>query len=187
MVDISDKASKLRGEVIKGKTPGEIVCEGGLLQRLTARLYKRALEGEMTHQLGHPPKARLGKNTADSPNGQTSKTVKPDTFDMYIAILHDRHGEINPQAAKKHQRRSSRFDEKVLALYAGGVTTRGIMEHLWRNIIPFFACPPEIRKMGYTMNAIELMPARGLTKWGLSIKNWAAALNHFSIMFEGRI
>ena len=58
MVDKRDEADKLIDEMIAGKTPEEIVGEGGVLQALTKRVYERALEGEMTHHLGCPPKAR---------------------------------------------------------------------------------------------------------------------------------
>ena len=63
MVDKRDETDKLIDELIAGKTPEEIVGEGGLLQALTKRLYERALEGEMTHHLGYPPRAPEGKNT----------------------------------------------------------------------------------------------------------------------------
>jgi len=130
MVDKQDEADKLLDELIKGKTPEEIAGEGGLLQQLTKRLYERALEGEMTHHLGYPPKAPEGKNTGNSRNGKTAKKLKTDTGDLDIAVPRDRNGEFEPQLVKKHQRRTSSFDEKVLALYARGMTTRDIQEHL---------------------------------------------------------
>lgn len=130
MVDKRDEADKLIDELIAGKTPEEIVGEGGLLQALTKRVYERALEGEMTHHLGYPPKAPEGRNSGNSRNGKTIKTVKTGSADVPLEIPRDRNGEFEPQLVKKHQRRLPGFDDKVLALYARGLTTRDIQGHL---------------------------------------------------------
>jgi len=130
MVDKRDEADKLIDEMIAGKTPDEIVGEGGLLQALTKRVYERALEGEMTHHLGYRPKAREGRNSGNSRNGKTSKTVKTGSEDVNLSIPRDRNGEFEPHLVKKHQRRLPGFDAKVLALYARGLTTRDIQGHL---------------------------------------------------------
>src|SRR3972149_6615525 len=130
MVDKRDEADKLIDELIAGKRPEEIVGEGGLLQALTKRVYERALEGEMTHHLGYPPKAPEGKNSGNSRNGKTTKTVKTDSTDVCLEIPRDRNSEFEPQLIKKHQRRLPGFDDKVLALYARGLTTRDIQGHL---------------------------------------------------------
>ena len=130
MVDQRDEADKLIDDLIAGKTPEEIVGEGGRLQQLTKRLYERVLEGEMTHHLGYPPKAPEGRNTGNSRNGKTTKTVKTDRADIPLAIPRDRNGEFEPQIVKKHQRRLPGFDDQVLALYSRGLTTRDIQGHL---------------------------------------------------------
>ena len=130
MVDKRDEADKLIDELIAGKTPEEIVGEGGLLQQLTKRVYERILEGEMTHHLGYSPKAPEGKNTGNSRNGKSRKTVKTGTEDVDLEIPRDRNGEFEPRIVKKHQRRLPGFDDKVLALYARGMTTRDIQGHL---------------------------------------------------------
>jgi len=130
MVDKRDETDKLIDELIAGKTPEEIVGEGGLLQALTKRVYERALEGEMTHHLGYAPKAPEGRNSGNSRNGKTTKTVKTGAADVSLEIPRDRNGEFEPQIVKKYQRRLPGFDEKVLALYARGLTTRDIQGHL---------------------------------------------------------
>ena len=130
MVDKRDEADKLIDELIAGKTPEEIVGEGGLLQHLTKRLYERVLEGEMTHHLGYPPNAPEGKKTGNSRNGKSTKTVKTDRADIPLVIPRDRNGAFEPQIIKKHQRRLPGFDDQVLALYARGLTTRDIQGHL---------------------------------------------------------
>jgi hypothetical protein len=104
MVDKRDKADKLIDELIAGKTPEEIVGEGGLLQQLAKRLYERVLEGEMTHHLGYPPQAPEGRNTGNSRNGKTTKTVKTDRADIPLAIPRDRNGEFEPQIIKMEKK-----------------------------------------------------------------------------------
>lgn len=84
----------------------------------------------MTHHLGYPPKAPEGKNSGNSRNGKTTKTVKTGAEDVDLRIPRDRNGQFEPQIVKKHQRRLPGFDDKVLALYARGLTTRDIQGHL---------------------------------------------------------
>lgn len=125
--DITDK---LLDELLAGKNPEEILGKDGLLDELTKRLAERALEGEMTHHLGYPPHSPAGQHSGNSRNGKTHKTVKGRTGEMEIRIPRDRNGEFEPQLIKKHQRRLPGFDDKVLALYAHGMTTRMIAGHL---------------------------------------------------------
>ncbi len=100
MVDKRDETDKLIDELIAGKTPEEIVGEGGLLQALTKRLYERALEGEMTHHLGYPPRAPEGKNSGNSRNGKTTKTVRTGGEDIDLSIPRDRNGKFEPQTVR---------------------------------------------------------------------------------------
>lgn len=130
MVDKRNEADKLIDELIAGKTPEEIVGKGGVLQALTKRVYERALEGEMTHHLGYPPRDPAGRNTGNSRNGKTTKTVRTGTEDVDLEIPRDRNGDFEPQLVRKHQHRLPGFDDKVLALYARGMTTRDIQGHL---------------------------------------------------------
>ncbi len=125
-----DPTDKLLDELLEGKSPEEILGEDGLLDDLTKRLVERALEGEMTHHLGYPPHSPAGQHTGNSRNGKTHKTVKGKTGEMDITVPRDRNGEFEPQLVKKHQRRLPGFDEKVIALYAYGMTTRMIAGHL---------------------------------------------------------
>lgn len=125
-----DPTDKLIDDLIAGKKPEEILGEGGVLKDLTKRLVERALEGEMTHHLGYTPNAPEGKNTGNSRNGKGSKTVIGESGAMEIQVPRDRTAEFEPQLVKKRQRRLPGFDDKVIALYARGMTTREIQGHL---------------------------------------------------------
>jgi putative transposase len=125
-----DPTDKYLDDLLKGKTPEEIMGEGGVLKDLTRRLVERALEGEMTEHLGYEKRAPEGKGTGNSRNGKTKKTVKTDAGEIDIEVPRDRAGEFDPQLVKKRQRRLPGFDDKVIALYARGMTTREIQSGL---------------------------------------------------------
>lgn len=121
---------KILDELVRGKAPEEILGKEGVLKHLTKRLVERALEGEMTTHLGYEKNAREGRNTGNSRNGKTAKDVKGDFGEVEIQVPRDRNGQFEPQLVKKGQRRLQGFDEKVIALYSRGMTTREIQGHL---------------------------------------------------------
>jgi transposase-like protein len=117
-------------ELIKGKSPQEILGENGIVKQLIKRLAERALEAEMTDHLGYEPHAPEGRGTGNSRNGKTRKTVQNGNGPFEIEVPRDRDGSFEPQLIKKHQRRLNGFDDKVLALYARGLSTREIQAQL---------------------------------------------------------
>lgn len=125
-----DATDKILDDLLKGKKPEEILGEEGILKDLTRRVVERALEGEMTEHLGYEPHAPEGRNSGNSRNGKGTKTVQTETGEIEIEVPRDRAGEFDPQLVKKRQRRLPGFDEKVIALYARGMTTREIQGHL---------------------------------------------------------
>lgn len=125
-----DETDRLIDELIKGKSAEEILGKNGLLKELTKRLAERALQGEMTDHLGYEKSAPEGRNTGNSRNGGSHKTVTTDSGDIDVEIPRDRNGDFEPQIIRKGQRRLPGFDEKVIALYARGMTTREIQGHL---------------------------------------------------------
>jgi putative transposase len=128
---ISEKElNAILDRLVKGKAPEEIMGQGGLVKDLTRRLVERVLEGEMTDHLGYEKHAQEGRNGGNSRNGKTGKRVKSDSAEIEIEVPRDRDGSFDPQMVAKGQRRLPGFDEKVIALYARGMTTREIQGHL---------------------------------------------------------
>lgn len=125
-----EKVDELLDSLLEGKKPEEVLGEGGLLADLTKRLVERALEGEMTTHLGYEKHAAEGRNRSNSRNGRTRKRVKTGTTELEIEVPRDRAGSYEPRLVPKRRRRLEGFDEKVLALYARGLTTREIQGHL---------------------------------------------------------
>ena len=125
------KTDALLDELLQGcESPEEILGEHGLLKGLTKRLVERALAAELTNHLGYVPHARHQAQNGNVRNGTSVKTVETDQGPMELAVPRDRAGTFEPTVVKKRQRRLDGFDDKVLALYAHGMTTREIQNHL---------------------------------------------------------
>lgn len=104
--------------------------EEGLLKQLTKALIERAMDRELTHQQGYEKHSPRGYNSGNSRNGKTKKTVISKHGEMEIAVPRDREGEFEPQIIKKNQRRFDGFDDKIISMYARGMTQREIQGHL---------------------------------------------------------
>jgi len=115
-------------DAVRGLRPEELSGPGGLLSQLAGRVVEAALEAEMTEHLGHPPGGRpQGPNVR---NGATAKTVQTDLGPVDVKTPRDRQGSFAPQILPKRQTRLAGLDDKVLGLYAGGMTVRDISSHL---------------------------------------------------------
>ncbi len=112
------------------KTPDEFYGKGGLIEALTKAITERALEGELTHHLGYPKNAVTGNNSGNSRNGKSNKTVKGKNGDLDLEVPRDRNSSFEPQLIQKRQNRFDGFDEKIISLYARGMTTRDIQAQL---------------------------------------------------------
>lgn len=125
-----DEVDKLVGELTKNATAAELLKDGGLLKDLKKRLVESALEAEMTEHLGYEKHAADGRGSGNSRNGKTTKRLIDGDGELEIAVPRDRNGEFEPQLVRKRQVRLPGFDEKVLALYSRGLSTREIQDHL---------------------------------------------------------
>jgi putative transposase len=122
---------ELVDELLAGaNTEQEIVGPGGLLSQLTKRLVERAMEVELTDHLGYEPHQEPPGGTGNTRNGSTPKTVATEHGPVEIKTPRDRDGSFEPKIVRKRQRRFEGFDEKILALYSRGLSTRDIEAHL---------------------------------------------------------
>ena len=111
-------------------TEEEIVGPGGLLSQLTKRLVERAMEVELTGHLGYEPHREPPGGMGNTRNGGTPKTLITEHGSVDIKTPRDRDGSFEPTIVRKRQRRFEGFDEKILALYSRGLSTRDIEAHL---------------------------------------------------------
>jgi putative transposase len=112
------------------QTAEEIAGPDGVLAQLTCRLLNRALEAELTAHLGYEPGQAPPGGVGNARNGRPAKTVLTDQGPLRISSPRDRNGTFVPQIVKKRQTRWVGFDEKVISLYARGLTVREIQAHL---------------------------------------------------------
>jgi putative transposase len=131
MTSVNAKHEALLDELLKDYTdPKDLLGEHGLLKQLTKRVVERALEAELTAHLGYAPYGRPGTEAQNARNGKSHKTVQTDTGPLYLEVPRDRKGRFLPRLVPKRQRRLEGFDDKVLSLYARGLSTRDIQGHL---------------------------------------------------------
>src|SRR4051795_6106772 len=115
-------------DALKGLEPDEITGPGGLLTQLAGRVIETALGAELTEHLGHPP-----GGVAHGPNirnGAGHKTITTDLGAVDVRTPRDRDGSFEPRLVAKRQTRLAGLDDKILGLYAGGMTVRDISAHL---------------------------------------------------------
>ena len=101
-----------------------------ITKRFKKALVERMLGGELTHHLGYPPGGEKPPDTTNQRNGTSGKTVLTDDGPLTLDIPRDREGTFEPQLIGKHERRFTGFDDKILALYARGLTVREIQAFL---------------------------------------------------------
>jgi len=112
------------------KKPEDLIGKGGILKQLTKALLETALDSELTEHLGYEKNALSKKKNNNPRNGKSRKTLKTDHGDMEISIPRDRQSDFEPQIIPKGQRRFTGFDDKILSMYARGMTVRDIQGHL---------------------------------------------------------
>jgi putative transposase len=113
-------------QLLTGRAPSTVFESGGLIDELKKRLAERMLNAELDHHLGSATEEDSGNHR----NGYGSKTVITDTGKLELSIPRDRHGRFDPVLIGRYRRRFAGFDDKIIALYARGMTTREIAEHI---------------------------------------------------------
>jgi putative transposase len=110
--------------------PEDLFGPTGIFHQLKGALMERLLEEEMSAHLGFEKNDAEGRGAGNSRNGYTSKTVQTETGAVEVRVPRDRAGTFEPQLVPKRHRRLEGFDDKVLALYARGMSVRDIQGHL---------------------------------------------------------
>ena len=110
--------------------PEDLIGPDGLLKQLTAALVERALNAELSEHLGYEKNSPAGRGSGNNRNGTSSKTLKTDKGELPIEVPRDRNGSFEPVLLKKHQTHFDGFDDKILSMYARGMSVRDIQQHL---------------------------------------------------------
>lgn len=120
--------SELLDILVKGPMSAEGVAE--LMGSFKKALMERVLEGELSHHLGYSPGEAKPEERTNHRNGTSGKTVLTDSGAVRIEVPRDREGTFEPLLIGKHERRFQGFDDKILAMYARGMTVREIQGYL---------------------------------------------------------
>lgn len=119
---------ELLNELVSGPMTAESL--DAMFRQLKKAVIERAMSAELTHHLGYPAGAERPEGQDNQRNGTSPKTILTDEGPLVLDLPRDRHGSFEPQLIPKHQRRFAGFDEKIIALYARGLTVREIQKHL---------------------------------------------------------
>lgn len=134
--------NEILDELLKDKDPKTIFSSEGLLGELKKALAERVLNAEMDHHLADSPQDEVseGDKSANRRNGYSKKTVLTENEAIDLAIPRDRRGSFEPQLIAKYQRRFPGFDDKIISMYARGMSVREIQGHL-RDLYGIEASP----------------------------------------------
>lgn len=122
--------NEITDELLKDyKSPEDVLGENGLLKQFTKAVLERARAAELTHHLGDEHLDPQGKNSGNSRNGKSKKTLQGDFGELPIETPRDRHSTFEPQIVGKGETRFAGFDDKILSLSARGLSTREIQAH----------------------------------------------------------
>lgn len=122
---------KLLDELLAGyEKPEDLLGDEGLFKQLKKALLERALGAELSEHLGYKKGDPAGRGTGNSRNGYSDKTVLTEDGEIAIAVPRDRNGSFEPLIVPKGERRLEGFDDRIVSLYARGMTVREIQGHL---------------------------------------------------------
>ena len=121
---------QLKADLSKAKTYDDLMGKDGAIKKLMAKSLEQMLEAELTEHLGYEKHSPLGKNTGNSRNGWTHKSLKNDNGEIDITIPRDRNGEFDPVIVKKYEKTIGPIEDKIISMYAKGMTTRDIQTHI---------------------------------------------------------
>jgi putative transposase len=128
--DYMPEAEEVARELAKAESMDDFFGRDGIFARLFANTLEQMLEEELTDHLGYEPYEAKGRNSGNNRNGHYSKKVRTSEGDTNIQVPRDRNGDFEPQVLQKYASNTSELEEKIIGLYAKGLSTRDIQETL---------------------------------------------------------
>ena len=121
---------QLKADLKTAKTYDDLMGKDGAIKKLISSSLEQMLESELTEHLGYERYSPNGKNSGNSRNGKTHKTLKNDNGQIELTVPRDRESTFDPIIVKKYERTIGPIEEKIISMYAKGMTTRDIQTHL---------------------------------------------------------
>ena len=130
-MELTDKMiEQLKADLSKAKTYEDLMGKNGAIKKLIAKTIETMLDEELTEHLGYERYSPSGRNSGSSRNGRTRKTLKNDNGEIEITLPRDRNGEFDPVIVKKYEKTIGPIEDKIISMYAKGMTTRDIQTHV---------------------------------------------------------
>ncbi len=123
-------AETILEELAKAKSIDDLTGKDGVFARLFGKTLTAMLEGEMSAHLGYEPYEAKGRNSGNSRNGKRERQVKTSSGEVEVSVPRDRNGTFEPQVLRKYETSSSELEDKIIAMYARGMTVRDIQSAL---------------------------------------------------------
>jgi len=121
---------QLKADLSKAKNYNDLMGKDGAIKKLISKTLEQMLESELTEHLGYERYSPEGKNSGNSRNGKTHKTLKNDNGEIELTVPRDRNGEFDPIIVKKYEKTIGPIEDKIISMYAKGMTTRDIQTHI---------------------------------------------------------
>lgn len=128
--EIMPSAEEVQKELAKAKSMDDFFGKEGIFARLFANTIETMLETELSEELGYEPYEAKGKNSGNSRNGHYPKTVRTSAGETTIQVPRDRNGDYEPQVVKKRVANTNELEDKIIAMYAKGMSVRDIQDTL---------------------------------------------------------
>jgi transposase-like protein len=121
---------QLKADLSQAKTYEDLMGKDGAIKKLLKNAIEGMLDAELTDTLGYEKHSPAGRNTGNSRNGKHKKTLKNDNGEIEISVPRDRNNEFDPIIVKKYERTIGPIEDKIISMYAKGMTTRDIQAHI---------------------------------------------------------
>ena len=126
----TDMIEQLKADLKNAKTYQDLMGENGAIKKLIKSSVEGMLEAELTEHLGYQKHSPYGKNSGNNRNGKSYKTLKNEQGEIDITVPRDRNGSFDPIVVKKYERTLGPIENKIISMYAKGMTTRDIQAHI---------------------------------------------------------
>jgi putative transposase len=130
LLQLMPSAEEIQRALASVENIDDFFGKDGVFARLFGDTLTQMMQGELTAQLGYEPYEAKGRNSGNSRNGKYQKTVRTLTGEIEVEVPRDRNGDYEPQILRKYQASSNELEDKIIAMYAKGMTTRDIEDHL---------------------------------------------------------
>jgi transposase-like protein len=130
MENLDELFEQFKKDLSKAKTYKDLMGKDGAIKKLMKASIESMLEAEMTEHLGYEKNDPVGNNSGNNRNGTYPKKVETDNGAIPIEVPRDRNGEFDPVVVKKGESRLGELEDKIISMYAKGMTTRDIQAHI---------------------------------------------------------